>query len=207
MVLAFPPELQRRLIKEHDGRIAVVSALRRPELTVRLALARSLAVPPYAGPGDSLMTKVTPFLMFNNQLEAAMAFYTATFPDSEIRNVARNGVDGPVTSAEFVVGGQRFMGYNGGPYFSFSQGFSLYVDCEDQTEVDAYWDKLIEAGATPMQCGWITDPFGVTWQIVPRRFMELIADRNATKVKAVMDAMMEMVKLDVEVLEHAYHNA
>ena len=153
------------------------------------------------------MTKVTPFLMFNNQLEAAMAFYTATFPDSEIRNVARNGVDGPVTSAEFVVGGQRFMGYNGGPYFSFSQGFSLYVDCEDQAEVDAYWDKLIEAGATPMQCGWITDPFGVTWQIVPRRFMELIADRNATKVKAVMDAMMEMVKLDVEVLEHAYHNA
>jgi predicted 3-demethylubiquinone-9 3-methyltransferase (glyoxalase superfamily) len=207
MVLAFPPELQRRLIKEHDGKLAVVSALRRTELTVRLALARSLAVPPYAGPGDSPMTKVTPFLMFNNQLEAAMAFYTATFPDSEIRNVARNGVDGPVTSAEFVVGGQRFMGYNGGPYFSFSQGFSLYVDCEDQTEVDAYWDKLIEAGATPMQCGWITDPFGVTWQIVPRRFMELIADRNATKVKAVMDAMMEMVKLDVEVLEHAYHNA
>ena len=78
------------------------------------------------------MTKVTPFLMFNDQLEAAMEFYTATFPDSEIRNVARTGKDGPITSAEFLVGGQVFMGYNGGPYFSFTEGFSLYVDCADQ---------------------------------------------------------------------------
>ena len=95
------------------------------------------------------MTKVTPFLMFNDQLEAAMEFYTATFPDSEIRNVARTGKDGPITSAEFVVGGQVFMGYNGGPYFTFSEGFSLYVDCEDQAEVDEYWDKLVKAGAKP----------------------------------------------------------
>lgn len=108
------------------------------------------------------MTKVTPFLMFNDQLEAAMAFYAATFPDSEIRTVARTGQDGPITSAEFVVGGQVFMGYNGGPYFRFSEGFSLFVDCADQAEVDTYWDKLVAAGATPTQCGWITDPFGVT---------------------------------------------
>ena len=153
------------------------------------------------------MNKVTPFLMFNDQLEAAMAFYTATFPDSSITRVARTGVDGPVTSAEFVVGGQRFMGYNGGPYFTFSQGFSLFVDCLDQAEVDAYWDKLVSAGATPLQCGWITDPFGVTWQIVPKRFMELISDKNPTKVQAVMDAMMPMIKLDVAALEHAYMNA
>lgn len=153
------------------------------------------------------MTKVTPFLMFNDQLEAAMAFYAATFPDSAIRSVSRTGTDGPVTAAEFVVGGQRFMGYNGGPYFSFSQGFSLFVDCEDQAEVDRYWDALIEAGATPSQCGWITDPYGVTWQIVPRRFMELIADPDGTKVKAVMDAMLAMVKLDVAALERAYHGA
>ena len=150
------------------------------------------------------MTKVTPFLMFNDQLEAAMAFYTATFPDSQIRSVARAGQDGPVASAEFVVGGQVFMGYNGGPYFSFSEGFSLYVDCADQAEVDAYWDKLLEAGAKPSQCGWITDPFGVTWQIVPRRFMELIGDPHPVKVKAVMAAMMTMVKLDVAALERAY---
>jgi predicted 3-demethylubiquinone-9 3-methyltransferase (glyoxalase superfamily) len=153
------------------------------------------------------MTKVTPFLMFNDQLDAAIAFYTATFPDSEIKTIARNGKDGPVTSAEFVVGGQRFMGYNGGPYFSFSQGFSLYVDCQDQAEVDTYWDKLLAAGATPMQCGWITDPFGLTWQIVPKRFMQLIADKDPKKVKAVMDAMMTMVKLDVAGLEKAYAEA
>lgn len=153
------------------------------------------------------MSKVTPFLMFNDQLEAAIAFYTATFPDSEVRNVARTGKDGPITSAEFVVGGQSFMGYNGGPYFSFSQGFSLYVDCQDQREVDEYWDKLVGAGATPVQCGWITDQFGVTWQIVPKRFMELIRDEDPRKVQAVMDAMMTMVKLDVAALERAYDNA
>jgi len=153
------------------------------------------------------MSKVTPFLMFNDQLEAALAFYTATFPGSEIKNLARKGEDGPITSAEFVVGGQSFMGYNGGPYFKFSEGFSLFVDCEDQREVDLYWDKLIRAGATPSQCGWITDPFGVTWQIVPRRFMELIRDKNPKKVQGVMAAMMTMVKLEVAALEKAYEEA
>lgn len=153
------------------------------------------------------MNKVTPFLMFNDQLEAAMAFYTATFPDSEIRSVARTGSDGPVSSAEFVVGGQVFMGYNGGPYFTFSEGVSLYVDCADQAEVDAYWDRLVSAGATPTACGWIKDPFGLSWQIVPRRFTELIRDPNAAKVQAVMDAMMTMVKLDVAALERAYDQA
>lgn len=157
--------------------------------------------------GDRQMSKVTPFLMFNDQLADAIAFYTSTFPDSEVRNVARTGEDGPVSSAEFVVGGQVFMGYNGGSYFSFSQGFSLFVDCEDQREVDEYWDRFLDAGATPLQCGWITDQFGVTWQIVPRRFMELVADENPVKVKAVMDAMMAMVKLDVAALEQAYQAA
>lgn len=153
------------------------------------------------------MSKVTPFLMFNDQLDEAMAFYTATFPDSEIKNVTRSGEDGPVTSAEFVIGGQSFMGYNGGSYFKFSQAFSLFVDCEDQAEVDQYWEKLIDAGATPVQCGWITDPFGLSWQIVPRRFMELISDDDPTKVEAVMEAMMKMVKLDVAALERAYEDA
>ena len=153
------------------------------------------------------MSKVTPFLMFNDQLEAAMAFYTATFPNSEIKNAARTGGDGPVTSAEFVVGGQSFMAYNGGSYFSFSEGFSLYVDCNDQAEVDEYWDKLVNAGAQPTACGWIKDPFGISWQIVPRRFMELIRDKDPKKVKAVMAAMMTMVKLDVAALEKAYDDA
>jgi len=145
--------------------------------------------------------------MFDDQLEAAIAFYTATFPDSEIKTVARTGKDGPITSAEFIVGGQFFMGYNGGPHFKFSEGFSLFVNCKDQTEVDEYWNRLVSAGATPLQCGWITDQFGITWQIVPRRFMELIADKNQRKVKAVMEAMMTMVKLDVAALEKAYDAA
>lgn len=153
------------------------------------------------------MNKVTPFLMFNDQLEAAIEFYTTTFPDSEVRKVARAGKDGPITSAEFVIGGQPFMGYNGGSYFSFSQGFSLFVDCVDQQEVDQYWNRLIDAGATPLQCGWITDPFGLTWQIVPRRFMELISDTDPKKVQAVMAAMMPMVKLDVAALQRAYNEA
>src|SRR6516225_7715238 len=114
------------------------------------------------------MNKVTPFLMFNDQLEAAIEFYTATFPNSEVRNVARTGKDGPISSAEFVVGGQLFMGYNGGSYFSFSEGVSLFVDCADPDEVDEYWDK---------------------------------------QVKAVMEAMMTMVKLDVAELERAYNEA
>ena len=153
------------------------------------------------------MNKVTPFLMFNDQLEAAIKFYTSTFPDSEIRNVARTGTDGPVNSAEFIVGGQHFMGYNGGAYFSFSEGVSFYVDCADQAEVDDYWNKLLQAGAEPTACGWIKDPFGLSWQIVPRRFTELIADSDPTKVKAVMDAMLTMVKLDVAELERAYNEA
>lgn len=153
------------------------------------------------------MNKVTPFLMFNDQLEAAIELYTAIFPDSEVRHVARTGTDGPINSAEFVVGGQRFMGYNGGPHFSFSEGVSLSVDCADQAEVDEYWDKLVEAGATPTQCGWIKDPFGLSWQIVPRRFTELIGDPDPKKVKAVIDAMMTMVKLDVAELERAYREA
>jgi len=153
------------------------------------------------------MTKVTPFLMFNDQLEAAVAFYTATFPDSSVRRLSRNGKDGPVVSAEFIVGGQTFMAYNGGSHFHFSDGFSLMIDCVDQAEVDLYWDKLVAAGATPVQCGWITDPFGISWQIIPRRFMELMADPNPAKVQAVFQAMMGMVKLDVAALEAAHAKA
>lgn len=152
------------------------------------------------------MSRVTPFLMFNDQLEAAIEFYTATFPDSKITRVAR-AKGGAVTLAEFVIGGQSFMGYNGGPHFTFSEGFSLFVSCEDQKEVDEYWGKLLKAGATPVQCGWIRDPFGLSWQIVPKRFMELMDDKNPKKVKAVTEAMLKMMKLDVATLEKAYAEA
>ncbi|MEN9579953.1 MAG: hypothetical protein RJA70_2962 [Pseudomonadota bacterium] len=150
------------------------------------------------------MSKVTPFLMFNDKLESAIEFYTSTFPDSRVTSVSRAGKDGPINSAKFIIGGQSFMGYNGGPYFTFSEGVSLFVECEDQAEVDEYWNKLVEAGATKMQCGWIKDPFGLSWQIIPKRFIELVSDKDPAKVKAVMGAMMKMVKLDVAALESAY---
>lgn len=191
----------------------VTSETRRPAASLMLAVPDAPAgVEWYKKDGiheevrkeTSQMSKVTPFLMFNDQLESAIEFYTSTFPDSKVTNVARNGKDGPINSAEFVVGGQSFMGYNGGSYFTFSEGFSLFVECEGQKEVDEYWDKLVKAGATETQCGWIKDQFGLSWQIVPKRFIELIRDRNPRKVKAVMDAMMTMVKLDVAALERAY---
>lgn len=153
------------------------------------------------------MSKITPFLMFDDQLEEALAFYTETFPDSEVLHAERAGEDGPIQSAEFVVGGQRFKAFNGGPHFTFSEGVSLFVDCADQEEVDRYWDAIVDAGGTPTQCGWIKDPFGLSWQIVPRRFMELMGDSDPKKVKAVRDAMLQMVKLDVAGLEEAYAEA
>ena len=157
--------------------------------------------------GNDEKRKVTPFLMFNDQLGPAIEFYTRTFPDSRVQNISRAGKDGPVNSAEFVIGGQSFMGFNGGPHFTFSEGFSLFVECEDQQEVDRLWDALLEAGATPSRCGWIKDPFGLSWQIVPRRFIELVRDKDPKKVKAVIDAMMRMVKFDVAALEKAYASA
>jgi predicted 3-demethylubiquinone-9 3-methyltransferase (glyoxalase superfamily) len=153
------------------------------------------------------MSKVTPFLMFNSGLEDALALYVATFPDSRVIQQSRSGADGPMTSAEFVVGGQRFMAFAGGPHFKFSEAYSMFVDCADQAEVDRYWDALLKAGAKPTQCGWINDPWGLSWQIVPRRFMELMADNDPKKVKAVVDAMMTMQKLIVADLERAHAEA
>lgn len=160
-----------------------------------------------SAPQATPMNKITPFLMFDDQLEAAIEFYAATFPDSEIKSLARAGEDGPVTSAEFVIGGQRFLGFNGGPRFRFSEAFSLFVDCEDQAEVDRYWQKLVDAGAEPTQCGWIRDPYGLSWQVVPRRFTELLRDEDPKKVQAVIQAMLKMQKLDVAALERAYEDA
>ena len=153
------------------------------------------------------MPKVTPFLMFNDQLEDAVAFYTSNFPGSRIHHIMRDGKDGPIRSAEFVIGGNRFMAYNGGPHFKFTEAFSFFLECRDQQEVDKYWTKLVRAGATPSQCGWITDPFGISWQIIPRRFMELINETNTDKVQAVMKAAMKMVKLNMAELERAYEQA
>lgn len=155
----------------------------------------------------SATNKVTPFLMFNDRIAEAIDLYTKTFPDCEVRRFKRASKGGPIVSAEFVVGGQRFLAYAGGPHFSFSEGFSLFVDCADQREVDLYWDRLLKAGSKPSMCGWINDPFGLSWQIIPRRLMELMDDPDPVKAKAVLDAMLQMVKIDVKTLEKAYASA
>ncbi len=144
--------------------------------------------------------KATPFLMFNDNLDAALKLYAQVFPDTKV--LMRAG-----QQAEFVVGGQRFMAFEGGPHFKFSDAFSVFIDCEDQAEVDRYWNALLAAGSKPTMCGWINDPFGLAWQIVPRRFMQLMADPNPKKVKAVVDAMLKMQKLDVAELEKAHREA
>jgi predicted 3-demethylubiquinone-9 3-methyltransferase (glyoxalase superfamily) len=156
------------------------------------------------------MLKITPFLMYNDQLEAALNFYVSIFRNSKIVNVTRAG-DGPngkgaVMSAEFVLEGQSFLAYNGGPHFKFSEGLSLFVNCETQAEVDELWEKL-SAGGEKSQCGWLTDPFGVSWQIVPNALGQLLGDKDPKKAQAVLQAMLKMTKIDIAGLRRAYDQA
>jgi predicted 3-demethylubiquinone-9 3-methyltransferase (glyoxalase superfamily) len=146
------------------------------------------------------MLKVTPFLMYNDQLEAAMKFYASIFKDFKAENVTRG--DAGVVSAEFVLEGQRFMAYNGGPHFKFSEAFSFFVSCETQAEVDELWEKL-SAGGAKGPCGWLTDPFGVSWQVIPTALGQLLGDKNPKKAQAALQAMLKMTKIDIAALRQA----
>jgi len=153
------------------------------------------------------MQKITPFLWFDGNAEAAMNFYVSIFDDAKILSVSRYGEEGPgpegsVMTASFELFGQRFVALNGGPEYSFTPAISFLVNCETQHELDRYWDQLSEAGAT-QQCGWLTDKFGVTWQIVPTILPELLGDDDE-KSSSVMRAMVGMVKLDIAALQQAY---
>ena len=154
------------------------------------------------------MPKITTFLTYDDQAEAAVALYTSVFPNSRIVSESRYGEGGPgpagsLMSASFELDGQPFMALNGGPSFSFAQGFSLFVDCETQDEIDHYWEKLSAPG-TEGQCGWLVDPFGVSWQIVPRVLFELIGDPDPEKAGRAMQAMLGMKKLDIAELQAAH---
>ncbi|MBA3914122.1 MAG: VOC family protein [Acidobacteriales bacterium] len=153
------------------------------------------------------MQKIGPFLWFDTQAEEAMNFYTSIFKNSKAGSVTRYGEGGPgpkgsVMTASFELEGQQFTALNGGPHFQFTPAISFVVSCDDQNEVDHYWDRLLEGGR-PQQCGWLTDKFGVSWQIVPAILPQLMKDKDAEKSKHVMQAMMQMVKLDVEKLKQA----
>lgn len=154
------------------------------------------------------MQKITPFLWFDGKAEEAMNFYTSIFKNSKVGNVVRYGEAGPgpkgsVMSATFEIEGQEFYALNGGPVFNFTPAISFFVKCTTQDEVDYYWNKLLEGGA-PSQCGWLTDKFGLSWQIVPTVLGELLSDKDAAKAQRVMQAMLKMVKLDIKVLMQAY---
>ena len=154
------------------------------------------------------MQKITTFLTFDDQAEEAVDLYTSIFPNSKVTSRRYYGEAGPATkgslmTAAFELDGQEFVALNGGPSFSFSEGISLFVDCETQKEVDRYWERLTEGGGEPGPCGWLKDRFGVSWQIVPRRLMELIGDDDRAKADRVMAAMMQMGKIEIDGLERA----
>jgi predicted 3-demethylubiquinone-9 3-methyltransferase (glyoxalase superfamily) len=155
-----------------------------------------------------MQRKITTFLTFDGQAEEAVAFYTTVFANSRILSTTRYEVGGPgpegeLMSATFELAGQEFMALNGGPSFSFSQGISLFVDCEGQEEVDDLWEKLTDGGE-PGPCGWLTDRFGVSWQIIPRALGELLADEDREKAGRVMQVMLKMSKIEIEGLHRAY---
>jgi predicted 3-demethylubiquinone-9 3-methyltransferase (glyoxalase superfamily) len=152
--------------------------------------------------------KITPFLWFDHQAEEAVNFYTSIFPNSKIVKVARYGEAGPgptgsVMTVEFQLEGMTFVALNGGPIFKFTEAISLVVNCQTQAEVDTYWEKLAADGGE-VQCGWIKDKFGLSWQIVPTILSELVSDPDPKKSSRVMKAMLAMKKLDIRALKQAY---
>lgn len=158
-----------------------------------------------------MQKKITTFLTYDDRAEEAIEFYTSIFPDSRILSTSRYGEGAPVSAGTFMTGtfelaGQEFMALNGGPSFAFAQGISLFVDCETQEEVDELWEKLSEGGEKG-PCGWLTDKFGVSWQIIPRALGELLNDEDPEKSKRVMQAMLQMGKIEIDGLRRAYESA
>lgn len=145
---------------------------------------------------------ITPFLWFENQAEEATNFYTSIFRHSKVISV--NRVQGKVLSAEFELEGHRVMALNGNPRFSLNESVSLFVGCENQQEIDELWEKLIADGGSPSRCGWLKDKFGLSWQIVPNSLGKMLFDKDAAKAGRVMNAMLQMDKLDLKKLHQAY---
>lgn len=147
------------------------------------------------------MSKISPFLWFNDQAEEAAEFYVAAIPDSRIDHRSRQGE--AIVTISFTLAGQHFIALNGGPQFSFTPAISLLVDCADQAEVDRLWDTLSEGGSTS-QCGWLTDRYGLSWQIVPAAFGRMLTEGDSAQSQRVFQAMMGMTKFDIAALQRAY---
>ena len=153
------------------------------------------------------MDQITPCLWFDTEGEEAAKFYTSIFPNSKIVDVAHYGEAGPrpagtVMAVSFELNGQKFVALNGGPQFTFSEAISFQVGCEDQAEVDRFWNKLTEGGEEG-QCGWLKDKFGLSWQIFPKALPKLLGDPDREKAQRAMAAMLKMKKIDLGALEQA----
>lgn len=158
------------------------------------------------------MPSLTTFLTFNQQAEEAAHFYVSVFENGKILNTMHMPDGGPaakgsVLSVTFELFGQRLIALNGGPSFTFSQGMSLFVGCDTQSEIDRYWSKLTENGGKEIQCGWLLDKFGVSWQIVPNGLGELLTAKDPAQAGRAMQAMMKMKKLDIAALSRAHDGA
>ncbi len=154
------------------------------------------------------MQKITPFLWFDSNAEEAMNFYVSIFKNSKVLKVTRYGEAGPgpkgtVMSATFQLKGQDFFALNGGPLFSFTPAISFFVNCETQQEVDELWEKLSEGGQKE-RCGWLKDKYGLSWQIIPSALGEMLGDKDPAKASRVMQAMLQMNKIDIKGLKQAY---
>jgi len=158
------------------------------------------------------MQKITPFLWFDNQAEDAVKFYTAIFKNSKVGRILRYGEEaakisstgrpvGSVLTIEFEMEGQKFVALNGGPLFKFNESISFVVNCETQEEVDYFWEKLTADGGHESQCGWLKDKFGVSWQVVPTVLIDMLHDKDPRKSERVMQAMLQMQKIDINKLK------
>lgn len=159
------------------------------------------------------ISKIVPNLWFDTQAEEAVRFYTSVFPNSSLGRIARYGKagrdihgmeEGTVMTVEFSLDGQEFLALNGGPVFKFNEAISFIINCDTQEEADYFWDKLSEGGdPNAQQCGWLKDRFGVSWQVIPKAFSEMMDDPDPKKSERMMEAMLQMKKLDIEALKKA----
>ena len=155
------------------------------------------------------MQKITPFLWFDSQAEAAANFYVSVFKNSKITCLSHYGEGGPgpkgtVMTVSFELDGQTFVALNGGPKFPFTEAVSFAVNCETQEEIDYYWEKLTADGGEEVQCGWLADKYGLSWQIVPTKIQEWMTDPDPVRLQRVMAAVMQMKKLDLAAMERAF---
>ena len=157
-------------------------------------------------------SKIYTFLWYAKEAEEAAKFYASVFPDSRVDRVtpflseSPSGPPGSVKVVDFTLFGQRFQAMSAGPHHEFNDAMSIVVECDDQAELDRYWNALLEGGGKPQACGWLNDRFGVRWQIVPGVLNEMMNDKDPARSKRVTDAMMKMVKIDVAALEKAYRS-